>query len=134
MCVDALLAPSLLAHDKTVYSGPLTEWFHFAVLKPDWLRRENPAQQVTAISEAHISRINHMLGNREFDLVILRHGKFGVIGANARGYPFAGNDGQENFRKNYHLAYSLELPMPDRRGAGTQQMQVWKPRDDKSQP
>jgi 4-amino-4-deoxy-L-arabinose transferase-like glycosyltransferase len=124
---DALFLHNLQAHGKTIYQGPLTEWFYFAVLKPPWLVREDVELRVKTITDKRIQQINNMLDEQAFDLVILRRGKFGIIGAAREGFPFEPGDGQAAFRDRYQLQYELAVPLPPRGSIGKEAIQVWKP-------
>jgi hypothetical protein len=126
---DPLVLHLLVKHGKGVNEGPLTEWFHFALFKPAWLVREAPEKRIRTMTDAHIAVVNDAIEQRRYDAVILRRGRFGIIGAAREGFPFEPGDGQAAFRANYRLAERIELPMPERKGGGNRQLQVWLPRE-----
>ena len=125
---DPLFLHQLSRQDKTVHQGPLTEWFHFALLKPAALVRDDPRLRVRTMTDTHIARVNDAIEQQRYDLVVLRKGRFGVIGAAREGFPFEPGDGQAAFRDNYRLDEELTVSLPPRRGGGNQVIQLWRPR------
>jgi hypothetical protein len=67
-----------------------------------------------------------MIEAEDFDLILLRKGHWGVIGASATDFPLGG-DGQTQFRDHYILRETLSLPLPERPGGGKRRIQVWTP-------
>jgi hypothetical protein len=128
---ETVLAPPFLAQfmidkNKTFYEGPLTFWFHYASLKPGWAKGLIPGADARAVTRKHIVHINQMIEAEDFDLILLRKGHWGVIGASATDFPLGG-DGQTQFRDHYILRETLSLPLPERPGGGKRRIQVWTP-------
>ena len=125
---DALVVHLVSAQGKTLYQGALTQYFHFSVFKPAALGREVQAPSVRSISTRYIRETNEMIGRKFFDLVLLRPGGWGIIGAPPTGWPYEKGPGQAEFLKNYEKVNTLQLPYPERLGGGMKKIDLWKPR------
>ena len=125
---NEIVAHLLNAKGKKLYQGALSQHFHFSVFKPVLLRREESSRSVRSISARYIRETNEMIGRKFFDLVLLRPGKWGIIGASPTGWPFEKGHGQAEFLKNYEKVDTLQLPYPERRGGGMRKIELWKPR------
>ena len=130
---EHIFASEIVAHlvkvkGKKMYQGALTQYFHFSVFKPVPLRREESSQSVRSISARYIEQTNEMIGKKMFDLVLLRPGKWGIIGASPTGWPFEKGRGQTEFLKNYEKVDTLQLLYPERLGGGMREIELWEPR------
>ena len=125
---DDIVAYLLNAKGKKLYQGALTQYFHFSVLKPAFMRREENSQSVRSISARYIKETNELIGRKFFDLVLLRPGKWGIIGASPTGWPLEKGPGQAEFLKNYEKVDTLQLPYPERLGGGIRKIELWEPR------
>lgn len=133
---ETILAPPMLAHiilqnDKQLIDGPQSRWAHHAKHKPAFLIRENRENRIETITARHADKINDMLDNKAFDMILI-HGTvfgydYGMITAEGGSWPAAYTSAEQRLQSSYRIEQTLKLKLPDRRGAGPQTIQVWKP-------
>jgi hypothetical protein len=124
-----MLVMSLLREGKRVYQDGHTFYFPLAANKPRWLVKRRPEDRVEAVWRDYMTDLYRKVEGREFDLILVSPWEMrGIFRRNPP--PFEAVGGQEFLARHYVLDEKIPLSMTDRHGAGTYDIQVWRPKRD----
>ncbi len=121
-----MLVMSLLRQGRTVHQDGHTFYFPLAVHKPRWLVKARPEDRVEAVWRDYMTDLYRKVERREFDLILVSPWEMrGIFRRNPP--PFEAVGGQAFLARHYFLDEKIPLSMTDRHGAGTYDIQVWRP-------
>ncbi len=122
-----MLVMSLLRQGRTVHQDGHTFYFPLAVHKPRWLVKARPEDRVEAVWRDYMTDLYRKVERREFDLILVSPWEMrGIFRRNPP--PFEAVGGQAFLARHYFLDEKIPLSMTDRHGAGTYDIQVWRPK------
>ena len=122
-----MLLPILLKQNKRVYQDGHTFYFPFAANKPPLFLKEEPESRVTQVWEAYMTDLYRRVQRCEFDLILISVWELnGIFLQNPP--PFSELDGPSFLQRHYQMEQKIRLSMTARRGGGSHNIQVWRPR------
>lgn len=122
-----MLLEVLLRHDKRIYQDGHTFYFPLAAKKPTLFEKTDEGKRVQTIWDDYIAMLYRKIEQKEFDLILLS--PWEMRGIFMRNPPPSGDiTGKQFLSRYYRRDEKMALSMTDRHGAGTWNIQAWRPK------